>query len=59
MSAFLLDTNVPSEALRPRPNPNVAAWLKGEAKKALFLSVVRLGEFRKGVALAPPPRSAS
>lgn len=27
MSGFLLDTNVPSESLRPRPDANVAGFL--------------------------------
>jgi hypothetical protein len=27
MSGFLLDTNIPSEMPRPRPERNVAAWV--------------------------------
>jgi len=54
MSGFLLDTNVPSESWRPQPQPNVAAWLKSQAKDAQFLSVVTVGELRKGAALLPP-----
>jgi predicted nucleic acid-binding protein len=26
MSGFLLDTNIPSEMIRTRPDPRVAAW---------------------------------
>ena len=48
---FLLDTNVPSEMLRPRPDANVAAWLKHQANETLFVSVVTLGELRRGVTL--------
>jgi hypothetical protein len=29
MSGFLLDTNIPSEMLWPRPDANVAAWVQG------------------------------
>ncbi|HTU44869.1 MAG TPA: type II toxin-antitoxin system VapC family toxin [Bryobacteraceae bacterium] len=54
MSGFLLDTNVPSEMLRFRPDANVAAWLKSQVKSDLFLSVVTLGELRKGVMILPP-----
>jgi len=54
MSGFLLDTNVPSESCWPQPEPKVAAWLKSQAKDAQFLSVVTVGEFRKGAALLPP-----
>jgi predicted nucleic acid-binding protein len=39
MSGFLLDTNVPSETLRPRPDANVSAWLNRQAQDAQFLSV--------------------
>jgi len=54
VSGFLLDTNVPSEMLRFRPDANVAAWLKSQVKSDLFLSVVTLGELRKGVMILPP-----
>jgi len=40
MSGFLLDTNVPSETLRPHPNANVSAWLKRQAKDSQVLSVI-------------------
>ena|ERR1035438_8243674 len=53
MNGFLLDTNIPSEVLRPLPDSNVAAWLKRQAKDSLFLSVVTLGELRKGATLLP------
>ena len=49
--SFLLDTNVPSEMLRPRSDVNVAAWVKRQAKETLFVSVVTLGELRRGVTL--------
>ena len=54
MSRFLLDTNVPSETLTPRPDAKVSDWLKGQTKEALFLSVVTMGELRKGTELLPP-----
>lgn len=48
---FLLDTNIPSETLRPAPNAQVAAWLKAQNKDAQFLSVVTIGELRRGSTL--------
>jgi toxin FitB len=54
MSGFLLDTNIPSESWRQQPEPSVAAWLKTQVKDAQFLSVVTVGELRKGAALLPP-----
>lgn len=39
MSGFLLDTNVPSELLRPRPDVTVTVGLQRQAKETMFLSV--------------------
>lgn len=54
MSGFLLDTNVISEILRAGPDPHVAAWSKQQAKQTLFLSVISIGELRKGLTVLPP-----
>jgi predicted nucleic acid-binding protein len=54
MSGFLLDTNIPSESWRAHPTSNVAAWLKSQVKAAQFISVVTVGELRKGAILLPP-----
>ncbi|HUF49623.1 MAG TPA: type II toxin-antitoxin system VapC family toxin [Longimicrobiales bacterium] len=48
---YLLDTNVLSEAARREPNGGVVEWLEGRASLDLALSVLTLGEIRKGVAL--------
>lgn len=48
---YLLDTNVLSEAARPQPNGGVVEWLERRASLDLALSVLTLGEIRKGVAL--------
>ena len=47
-SGFLLDTNVVSEALRPRPDPRVLAWLRANEARA-WLSVVTIGEIETGI----------
>lgn len=49
-SGFLLDTNVPSETLRPLPNPKVVAWVQAQSN-AQFISVVSIGELRRGASL--------
>ncbi len=46
MSGFLLDTNIPSELVRIRPEPLVRAWINAQKVSELFLSVVSFGEFR-------------
>jgi toxin FitB len=51
MSGFLLDTNCISELIRPRPDSRVVEWLEATDEGLLYLSVLTLGEIRKGVAL--------
>lgn len=50
---FLLDTNVLSEAARPEPDAGLAAWLREQSALDLCISVLTLGEIRKGVLLLP------
>jgi toxin FitB len=47
--AFLLDTNVISEARKPAPDPNVRAWLDSVPEDELYLSVLVVGEIRQGI----------
>ena len=49
MSGFLLDTNVISELVKVKPDLRVTAWLEGIDEHLLYLSVLTLGEIRKGV----------
>jgi predicted nucleic acid-binding protein len=46
---FLLDTNVVSEFMKPRPNPGLAGWLEATDEDRIFLSVVSIAEIRYGV----------
>jgi predicted nucleic acid-binding protein len=47
--AFLLDTNVVSEARRPASDPNVRAWLASVPDAELYVSVLVIGEVRQGI----------
>lgn len=47
--SYLLDTNVISEMVRARPNPGLLRWFAETPSVALHLSVLSLGEIRKGV----------
>jgi predicted nucleic acid-binding protein len=47
--SYLLDTNVISELVRSRPNRAVQRWVQGVPDTALHLSVLSLGEIRRGV----------
>jgi toxin FitB len=46
---FLLDTNVVSEWIKPRPNAGVANWLAQADEDRLFISVITLAELRRGI----------
>ena len=51
MRGFLLDTNIPSEFSNPRPDPRVVQWVDSVPEDFVFISVVTLGELRKGCEL--------
>jgi predicted nucleic acid-binding protein len=53
MSRFLLDTNCISELVRTKPEPLVLDWMEAADESLLYLSVLTLGEIRKGVAGLP------
>jgi toxin FitB len=57
--SFLIDTNVISEVAKPRPSPQVIAFLHETDEDRLFISVVTLGELRRGVALKTEGRVKS
>lgn len=46
---YLLDTNILSELRRKRPDEKVLAFLRAAESSTLYLSVLTLGELRKGV----------
>ena len=46
---YLLDTCVISELVKPFPNGKVIDWLRNTPDDRLFLSVVTIGEIRKGI----------
>lgn len=50
---YLLDTNVLSETLRSTPDQRVLDWLDEVAVEALHVSVLTLGEIRRGAELLP------
>jgi len=53
MSGFLLDTNCVSELVRVTPDPRVLDWMDSADESLLYLSVLTLGEIRKGIAVLP------
>ncbi|MFD3705158.1 type II toxin-antitoxin system VapC family toxin [Nocardia sp. NPDC058658] len=49
--SFLIDTNVVSELMRRTPHPAVLDWFARNRTNELWLSVITVGELRRGVAL--------
>jgi predicted nucleic acid-binding protein len=49
--SFLLDTNVVCEATRKTPSARVLDWIAAQPEEALFLSVITIGEIRRGILL--------
>lgn len=50
---LLLDTNVLSEFMRPRPDAGVVAWLDAQVQSELFVSAISRAEIELGLALMP------
>ncbi|HBA65214.1 MAG TPA: VapC toxin family PIN domain ribonuclease [Methylococcaceae bacterium] len=49
--SYLIDTNVLSELRRREPNQGVIEWFEQRPATTLYLSVLTLGEIRKGIEL--------
>ena len=53
---YLLDTCVISELVKPAPDKKLIRWLENEPSHSLFLSVITIGEIRKGITRLPASR---
>ena len=54
--SFLVDTCALSELTNPKPAPRVSDWFDAAPPEALFVSVLTLGEIRKGVEMREDDR---
>lgn len=50
---IVLDTNVLSEFLRPRPQPKVVDWLLEQTRSMVFTTAISRGEMLYGVMILP------
>ena len=48
---YLLDTNILSELMRPRPNLDVINWLDNQFANELYISSITIAEIYLGIAL--------
>jgi toxin FitB len=46
---YILDTNVISELVTAQPNPKVVRWVEEVDPDTIFLSVIAIGELKKGI----------
>lgn len=53
MKGWLLGTNVIASLIAPNGAPSVKAWAAGQTEDRLWLSVLTLGEYDKGIAQLP------
>jgi len=52
-AGMLLDTNIVSELIRPRPNPAIVGWIDAQDEDRTYLSVATLAELRDGIERLP------
>jgi hypothetical protein len=52
--SYLIDTNVISELVRPMPDERVVRWFAEIPDEVLYVSVLTLGEIRRGVERLEP-----
>lgn len=51
MNGYLLDTNVIASLIAPNGAPSVKAWVAAQDEDRLWLSILTLGEYDKGIAM--------
>ena len=56
---IILDSNVLSEAMKPKPDVEVLAWLNRQETETLYLSSVTLAELLFGIASLPDGKRKS
>jgi predicted nucleic acid-binding protein len=53
VNGWLLDTNVIAEVSGAKPDPKVEGWLKSLPEHTLYLSILTIGEYQKGIQHLP------
>ncbi len=54
MNGWLLDTNVIAEVSGAKPDPKVTKWIESLPEHNLYLSILTIGEYQKGIHHLPP-----
>ncbi len=53
---YILDTNVISELVAAQPDTNVTRWIESIDPQTVYLSVITVGELKKGIEKSPDSR---
>lgn len=56
MTRYLLDTNIVSDALKPRPAPAVTHWVENQPSDDLFIAALTVAELWRGIVQRAPGR---
>jgi toxin FitB len=56
---IILDTNVVSEPLKPKPEAAVIHWLNAQEPQTLYLTTINLAELLAGIEIMPAGRKRS
>lgn len=51
--SYVIDTCCISELAKPSPDENVVRWFSDQNEMDLYLSVITIGEIRKGIEKLP------
>lgn len=53
MTRYLLDTNIISNVVKPRPSESLLAWMAAQRDEHLFIASLTLAEIRRGILEKP------
>jgi predicted nucleic acid-binding protein len=56
VTRYLLDTNIISDVVRPRPSAALLAWMAAQQDEDLFIASLTLAEIRRGILQMPEGR---
>jgi len=54
LKGWLIDTNVIAEVSGSRPDARVLSWIQGQPEHTLYLSILTIAEYRKGIERLQP-----
>lgn len=53
MTRYLLDTNIISDVVKPRPSESLLSWMSMQRDEDLFIASLTVGEIRRGILEKP------